>query len=168
MTDIAQLWIKKLGLKRHPEGGFYREIYRSDEFINKKSLPERYSSYRNYSTSIYYLLAGIEISTFHRIKSDEIWHFYDGAPLFIYILKEDHTLQKVVLGNRIDKNELPQVVIKRGNWFAAEVSRKNSFTLTGCTVAPGFDFDDVEFAKKEEMTRSYPQYAQIFNKLCAD
>ena len=78
MISSAKYWIEKLNFEKHPEGGWFKEVYRSEEVIPKKSLPEYFPGSRNISTSIYYLLEGDDFSAFHRIKSDEIWHYYEG------------------------------------------------------------------------------------------
>ena len=89
MNAKAKYYIDKLKLIPHPEGGYYKEIYRSGEFISIKGLPKRYNSKRVFSTSIYFLLEGKQISRFHRLKSDEVWHFYDGNPVVLYILNNN-------------------------------------------------------------------------------
>ncbi|MEZ5198660.1 MAG: cupin domain-containing protein [Bacteroidales bacterium] len=93
----AQNWIDHLKLQKHPEGGYFREVYRSQEFMHKKGLPNRYNSFRNFSTSIYFLLESNDISAFHRLKSDEIWHFYEGSPISIYFIIPSGKLGKMVL-----------------------------------------------------------------------
>jgi len=165
MSNTANYWIEKLELTKHPEGGFFREIYRSTEIINKKGLPLRYNSFRSFSTSIYFLLKGSEFSAFHRLKSDEIWHFYDGCPLLIYILTPDGKMATVKLGQNLEKGERFQFAIPKGAWFAAKPEEKNLFSLLGCTVAPGFDFDDFELAKAEKLAKKYPQHQRLIDKL---
>ncbi len=161
MTRSAKYWIKKLNLSKHPEGGYFREVYRSKEFINKKSLPARYTSFRSFSTSIYFLLESHEFSAFHRLKSDEIWHFYDGSPLSLLIIEKTGVLKKIKLGKTPENNEVFQAVIEKGNWFAAKVNEPDSFSLIGCTVAPGFDFEDFELGKKSKLVELYPQHSDI-------
>jgi len=117
--DSASFWIKHLSLTKHPEGGWFREVYRSCEIISKKGLPARYSGFRNFSTSIYYLLESREFSAFHRIASDEIWHFYKGSPLSIYIINPSGNMMRVVLGSDPTQNQLFQFTIPKGHWFAA-------------------------------------------------
>jgi uncharacterized protein len=166
MTE-ADIIIKALGLLPHPEGGYYKEIYRSEEIINVSALPERYPESRNFSTSIYYMLLGKKISHFHQLKSDEIWHFYSGSPVIIHCLNHDG-YSKNVVGNNILKGELPQFIIKKGTWFAAEVADKNNFSLIGCTVAPGFDFKDFLLASRNELTKEYPLYNELITKFTYD
>ncbi len=165
MGQSAQYWIEKLKLAKHPEGGYFREVYRANEIISKKSLPDRYSSFRPFSTSIFFLLKGNEFSAFHRLKSDEIWHFYDGSPLLLYLIDSKGKLTTVRVGRNPDKNELLQIAIPKGFWFAAEVVDKNSFSLIGCTVSPGFDFEDFELGSKELLTNKFPQHKSLIKRL---
>jgi predicted cupin superfamily sugar epimerase len=161
LNKKASEYIKELELELHPEGGYFKEIYRSDEIIKGNSLPERYNSDRNFSTSIYFLLEGQQISKFHRLKSDEIWHFYDGSSIKIFIINFDGILSEYTLGRNIEKGEILQLGIEHDHWFAAKIIDKNSFSLIGCTVAPGFDFNDFELANREYMLNSFPQYRDI-------
>ncbi len=148
-------WIKHLNLEAHPEGGFYKETYRSQETITRQSLPARFEGNRNFSTAIYFLLRSQDRSVFHRIKSDELWHFYQGSTLSIYMLTDKGlTIQK--LGTDLLQGESPQVVVPANCWFGARVEEKETYALCGCTVAPGFDFKDFEMAGREELLRQYP------------
>jgi len=156
-----EYWIEKLNLLKHPEGGYFREIYRSHELIDAASLPLRYGGKRAFSTSIYFLLKSGEFSAFHRLKSDEIWHFYYGSPLILYMINNNGKLLKQLLGNNPDKNEHLQIVIEKGNWFAASVMKPASYSLMACSVSPGFDFLDFELAKKDELLKEYPQYYEV-------
>ncbi|NPD44332.1 MULTISPECIES: cupin domain-containing protein [unclassified Lentimicrobium] len=153
MKKIASYWVKQLDLAPHPEGGYYKEIYRAEEFIKADSLPERFTGDRNHSTAIYYLLEEGDYSCFHRIKSDEIWHHYAGGVIHIYIL-EDHTIKLLKLGMDIEGGEQPVCVVPKNTWFAAEPSPETEYALAGCTVAPGFDFQDFEMANQEQL-KSY-------------
>jgi len=164
MKTAAQ-WIEKLGLKQHPEGGYYKEEYRSDEEIGKTQLPPRYNGARNFATSIYFLLKSNEFSSFHRIKSDETWHFYQGTQLELLVLKHDGTLVSYLLGDDFESGERLQITIPRNHWFAARVKQKLSFALLGCTVAPGFHFEDFELASRNQLTEQFPQHRNIIEKL---
>jgi predicted cupin superfamily sugar epimerase len=165
MNKTAQDWITKLGLKKHPEGGYYKETYRSEETISSSALPLRYNGERNFGTAIYFLLTGSEFSAFHRLKTDEIWHFYTGCSLTVHIITKhgDYIQQK--LGANWEENEDFQVILKAGDWFGAEVNNSSSYTLIGCTLAPGFDFQDFELAPQENLLNLYPQYSSIITKL---
>ncbi len=161
----AAYWIRNLELIPHPEGGYYRETYRAQESIAANGLPDRFKGLRQFSTAIYYLLEGKQYSKFHRLKSDEMWHFYAGTGLVIYSIDENGNLEKFELGADFGKGERLQVVIPAGHWFGAHVVKPTSYALTGCTVSPGFDFGDFETAKKEEMLKQYPKHKAIIQKL---
>ncbi len=164
MHEKSKFYISNLQLKPHPEGGYYREVYRSEEFINSEYLPQRFNSNRNFSTSIYFLLDGEQRSNFHRLKSDEIWHFYDGSSIIIFVINENGNLFKYFLGENLSKGETFQVVVKQNCWFAAELKEKNSFGLVGCTVSPGFDYKDFELADRNFLIKQFPQHEEIIKK----
>ncbi len=155
--------IEKLKLVPHPEGGYFKEIYRSDEIIPANSIPS-FPFPRNVSTSIYYLLIKNDISHFHRIKSDEIWHYYEGSSVIIHIIDIDGNYHIKKLGNKLEEEENFQAIVPKGTWFAAEISDKDSFALVGCTVAPGFHFDDFELGDRKELTGKFPQHRDLIIK----
>ena len=159
----ADYWVDRLNLEKHPEGGFFKEIYRADETIAQEALPERFSGDRAFSTSIYYLLNKVDISMFHRIKQDEIWHFYEGTPLTIHCISPDGVYSASVLGRDIECGEAFQVVVKSGCYFAAETNNKDSFSLVGCTVAPGFDFADFEMPSRIDLINAFPEHEKIID-----
>jgi len=165
LKQDAGYWIKKLGLKRHPEGGYYRETYRCDDIIPESALPERYEGARSISTAIYFLLCGTDFSAFHRIKADELWHFYYGSSLTIHIIDQAGSYSEIALGSGSEKGESFQATVKSGCWFGANLADPLSFALVGCTVAPGFDFRDFEMADGNELSRLYPEHASIIKKL---
>lgn len=156
--------IEQLRLMPHPEGGYFKEIYRSKEFIGKESLPIRFESARTLSTSIYYMLTENDISLFHKIQSDEIWHFYKGTTIIIHQISSDGIYTEFKLGSNLGAGELPQIIIKNNNWFAAEVKDKNSFGLVGCTVSPGFDFKDFELAERYTLIEKFPEHEKLIKK----
>ena len=158
-TIDAQDWIDKLKLSIHPEGGAYKEIYRSD-IIWQPDVNHPIKENRSLSTSIYYLLRSGEFSAFHRIKSDEIWHHYDGDDLIIYELNPKDGLVRHLLG-KSHADALPQVCIRAGVWFASRVAENGKYTLAGCTVSPGFDFQDFELAAKNTLLNDYPIHKNI-------
>jgi len=162
MHDKALYYIKKLQLKKHLEGGYFREIYRAGDLVLIDAPSKRLK--RNFSTSIYFLLAGKQISAFHKLNADEIWHFYDGGPVKIYIIDPDGKFAEVVLGKKTEKGEVFQTTIKKNHWFAAEVLSKRSFVLVGCTVSPGFDFSDFELGRRDEMIKIFPQHQLLIEK----
>lgn len=165
MSKDADYWVEKLQLKEHPEGGYFREVYRSDEIIMSENLPNRYEGAHSFSTAIYYLLKGSQFSAFHRLKSDEVWHFYAGSSLTIHIISEAGEYAQINLDNHLEEEATPQAVVPAGCWFGVTVDDKSSFTLVGCTVAPGFDFSDFELADRKDLLQLYPQHSAIINQL---
>lgn len=161
----AEYYISKLELQKHPEGGWFKEVYRADELIKKEHLPERYSGSRHHSTSISFLLTSDSFSAFHRIRSDELWHFYEGSPVTVYMIDHAGNYSEITLGRNIEAGEVYQCVIPQGVWFGAKVNAVDSFCLVGCTVAPGFHFDDFELASREKLTGEYPQHKEIIEEL---
>ena len=157
----ARYWIQNLCLCKHPEGGYFRETYVSKDAIGVCCLGSGYDGPRPVSTAIYFLLPGNEFSAFHRLRSDEIWHHYDGSSLTIHMLVQDGGYRKIRMGLDYKNGEQPQVLIPAGVWFAAHVNDKASFTLSGCTVAPGFNFRDFELGQRDELVKKYPEYKQL-------
>ncbi len=158
----AQYWIKHLNLTSHPEGGYFKEVYRSDEGITRNSLPYRFPDDRAFSTSIYFLLEKGDFSAFHRIKSDEVWHFYDGDPVSIYVIDNNGKLTTHRLGLSPENSILPQVTISANNWFASEST--GIFSLVGCTVSPGFDFNDFEMGDRNALIKQYANHVEIIEQ----
>lgn len=165
MNTVDQL-IFHYGLVPHPEGGYYKETYRSAESVMANALPERFGGTRSFSTAIYFLLEQGNFSAFHKIKSDECWHFYAGQTLLVHIIHQDGSWQTVKLGSNAAAGEVFQFVVPANCWFASEPDPATSFAFTGCTVSPGFDFADFELAKAEELSRIYPQHAAGIRRLC--
>ena len=165
MKERIDRLVETLSLLPHPEGGFYRETYRSEGVIAESHLGNGYEGSRNYATSIYFLLTSESFSAFHRIKQDEIWHFYDGAPLHLHIISPEGVYSKILVGKDIDKGEIPQATVYGGSWFASEVPQADSYALVGCTVSPGFDFRDFELARGQELSEAYPQHQEIIMRL---
>ena len=165
MRPGADYWIEKLQLDTHVEGGSYRELYRSTGTIAANALPASFTGSRNYCTGIYFLLTHLQFSAFHRIKSDELWHFYYGDALTIYEIDPQGMLIQHQLGTDIEKRQTFQCTIRAGNWFASKVAPGGEYALVGCTVAPGFDFADFELANREELAAIYPQHASLIRSL---
>ncbi|MDX1284884.1 MAG: cupin domain-containing protein [Draconibacterium sp.] len=153
--NTSSYWIKNLDLQKHPEGGWYKEVYRSGEVIPGGSIQPTFTEDRNCSTSIYYLLERKDFSSFHRIKSDEIWHYYEGTSSVEIVSIEENKIRIQKLGNNPEKEESFQVLVKANTWFAARLNNKEGFALTGCTVSPGFHFDDFEMAD-ENLLNEFP------------
>jgi predicted cupin superfamily sugar epimerase len=160
----AEYWISKLGMQKHPEGGYFVETYRSDEIIPKNCLNERYPSDRNISTTIYFLLTKDSPSKFHRIKSDEFWFYHQGGTLEIKIIDKEGNLESKKLGVNFDSYERLQHYIPQNNWFGAEVI-EGDYVLISCTVAPGFDFSDFEIGNRNSLIGEYPNHTEIINRL---
>lgn len=162
----VQQLIQQYNLQPHPEGGWYKETYKSDEYISGSTLPERFGGSRVFSTAIYFLLEQGNFSAFHRIKSDECWHFYAGDPLVVYVMQLNGRLDIIHLGNDIEKGQVFQFVVPANCWFASRPAPGSTFCLVGCTVAPGFDFTDFELAKASSLTALFPQHKAIIEELC--
>jgi predicted cupin superfamily sugar epimerase len=162
----SQHLIKQFNLLPHPEGGYYKETYRSTETINANALPSRFLGNRSFSTAIYFLLEKGNFSTFHKIQSDECWHFYAGDVLHVHVIHSDGKLETIELGNDITNGQTFQYIVPAGCWFASEPAPGSEFSFVGCTVAPGFDFADFELAKADELIKLCPQHQMIIKRLC--
>jgi len=165
MPQSAQYWIDKLKLIAHPEGGYYRETYRSELSIAREALPPQFTGARLVSTAIYFLLEGENFSAFHRLRSDELWHFYAGGSISVDVIEPDGSHSEIRVGSNPEDGEVLQAAITAGRWFASRVRDPRSFALAGCTVAPGFDFADFELGKRPELIRLYPQHRKLIEQL---
>lgn len=161
----AQDWVESLGLEPHPEGGFYRETYRSPRLLGGRVA---------ISTAIYFLLRRRDISAFHRITSDEVWHLYAVSPLTrlrIWRLTPEGRLGTFLLGNEPARNEVFQDMVPAGDWFAGEVEvldggdAEGAYALVGCTVSPGFQFSEFELADCEVLSRQWPEHRDLIKRL---
>nr|WP_299339663.1 cupin domain-containing protein [Allomuricauda sp.] len=164
MKEVEEL-IQRFGLQPHPEGGFFKETYRSEGEILESSLSEDYEGERNYSTCIYFLLTSDTFSAFHKINQDEIWHFYSGGPLRIHSISEEGAYTSYELGNDFQSGFVPQAIVPGGNWFAAETLDPDSYSFVGCTVAPGFDFEDFVLPSQKELLEKFPIHEQLIRRL---
>ncbi len=168
-SPTAEEVIEQLGLKPLPaEGGWYLESYRAGEVLDKEALPARYGGNRVFSTGIYYLLKSGERSLLHRLKSDEMWHFYGGAPLHLVEIAPDGGVHESRLGFDLAAGERPQHTVKSGTWFGATPAEKHSFTLVGCTVAPGFEFADLEFGARKDLLARFPAASAVVVAFTSD
>ena len=161
----AKYWIDKLQLIPHPEGGYYRQTYWAELMLEKAALPPEFGGSRAVSTAIYFLLQGTDFSAFHQLESDEMWHFYAGGTLVVDVLAKDGEHSEILLGSDAQAGETFQAVVKAGCWFGSRVRDAGSFALVGCTVSPGFDFADLQLAKREELVRLYPQHRELIEGL---
>ncbi|NQX78325.1 cupin domain-containing protein [Gilvibacter sp.] len=165
MKNTLEQLITKFDLKPHPEGGYYKETYRSSGTIAEANLPAAYDGERNYATSIYFLLMADNFSSFHRINQDEIWHFYDGSPLLLHIITPEGVYSEHLIGIDLSRGEVPQYVVPGGCWFAAEVIEPSGFSFIGCTVSPGFSFADFQLGKRSELINDFPKHADVIERL---
>ena len=170
----ANYWIDKLQLSEHPEGGYYKETYKADITVNlqvetrkNQQVNQSKNKPHSISSTIYYMLNGKQVSFFHRLKrADEMWHFYTGSSMTIYLIEE--TTRKLLglkLGDNSENGEMFQVLIKRGSWFGAMINDPSSYSLVGCTVCPAFTFEDFELANRKTLISMYPEHKSIIKKL---
>lgn len=153
----AKDYIRLLNLQAHPEGGYYRETYRDQNSYPLQDI-NGINGERNFSTAIYFLVEKENFSALHRIKSDEVWHFYAGDALEVIEIDERGELRFTKVGHHLEKGEVFQYVVKAGNWFGSRLAEGGNFALVGCTVSPGFDFADFEMAEREKLLAAFPQY----------
>ncbi len=161
----AEYWIDRLGLVAHPEGGYFKETFRSPEILQEDSLGQDYIGSRNASTAIYFLVTAEKPSHFHRLATDEIWHHYAGDALELIFIHPNGDLESKWLGKSDAKGCMPQLIAPAGSWFAGRVA--SGFALCGCTMAPGFDFADFELAGRQMLLEAYPAHAEMIDALTA-
>ncbi|MEZ0486606.1 cupin domain-containing protein [Fibrella aquatica] len=165
----ASGYIAAFGMEAHPEGGFYVQTYEAAEHISKAALPDRFGGDRPYSTAIYFLLENHHRSALHRIQSDEVWHFYAGGPLHVYMIEPGSgTLSVIRLGSNPERGEVFQAVVPAGYWFGSKpvgLADEPPFSLVGCTVAPAFNFAEFELANQADMLTLFPQHKAIIELL---
>lgn len=158
--------IERLGLKPlEIEGGYYFETFRSEEKVKASYLPNRYDNDRCLSTAIYYLLTPETKSNIHRVRSDEIFHFYLGDPVQMIHLNPNGSSNILFLGNNIASGQRPQVVVPSGVWQGSKLVEGGEFALMGTTVAPGFEPEDYEQGIRNELTEMFPQHKKIIDSL---
>lgn len=159
MKHDATYYIENLNLAPHPEGGYYTSSFASNEEM--KVGPAN----RKLFTSIYFLLETGDVSHFHRLKSDEIWYYHAGSPLTIHIIDEDGNYTEQKLGLDIENGEIPQAIVSKNTIFGSSLIDNNGFSLVGCMVSPGFDFEDFELFSQEELIKDYPDHIEVIKKL---
>ncbi|HWB61958.1 MAG TPA: cupin domain-containing protein [Chitinophagales bacterium] len=166
MEKDAKYYVDKFQLQPHPEGGWFAETYRCATGVNLAGSAAGFTGYRSFSTGIYFLLDASSFSAFHRIKSDEMWHFYAGYCLEVFVIDPaTGSLHIIMLGNDPDAGEVYQAVVKAGCWFASRVKHPGMFALVGCTVAPGFDFADFEMADGDKLADEFQQHEELIRSL---
>lgn len=156
MVKEITYWVEKLEMLPHPEGGFYKETYRSEQ-----SIP---GTNRQLMTGIYFLLTSDNVSRFHRIKSDEMWFYHAGSPLIVHTLDENGHSQNHV-GLDFEAGQQPQFLVPKDTIFGSSVLLEDSYSLVSCVVAPGFDFADFELFSKEELLPLFPAHKAIIERL---
>ncbi|SRR5690606_23797861 len=156
----AQFYISQLGLEPHPEGGFHKQTFVSEEMTNTGKDKQR-----KLYTSIYFLLRSEDISRLHRLQSDELWYYHGGSSLTVHIIDEKGDYKEVKLGLQLDKGEVPQVLVPKHSIFGSSVNEENTFSLVGCMVSPGFEYEDFELFTIDELLKDYPQHEEIIRKL---
>lgn len=156
--------VDRLQLKPHPDGGYYKETYRSSGGIDNAGLEEGYEGDRNYSTCIYFLLTSDSFSLFHRIRQDEIWHFYDGSPINLHTISPNGQHTEHIIGRAFDKGQVPQLVVSGGDWFVTEVMEEGAYSLVGCTVSPGFNFEDLVLADRQDLISKFPIHQGLITR----
>jgi hypothetical protein len=155
-----------LGLKPLPqEGGFFAESYRSGEKLAGNSLPARYSGDRSFGTAIYFLLTPDTFSAVHKLATDEIYHFYLGDPVELLLLGNDGSGEVVTIGTDLDRGMKPQFTVPRGAWQGSRLKIGGAFALLGTTMAPGFEFADLELARRETLLASHPAFSALIRHL---
>ncbi len=162
--DAKQL-INLFDLTAHPEGGYYKEVYRSKGIIKSKDLTTNFNGDRNYCTSIYFLLTSDKFSAFHKINQDEIWHFYKGSAIKLHTISPQGKYAFVIIGNNFENGEVLQFTVPANYFFAAEVLKQNSHAFVGCNVSPGFDFRDFTLPSCKDLSKQFPKHIEIIKKL---
>lgn len=161
----AAFFIDKLELQPHPEGGYYKEVYRSEDIISFNCLSIRYNGDRCAMTSIYYLLQEENKSHFHKVNSDETWHYYEGdSTIELLMITHEGRVKRIRLGRDLTCGEYFQFTVPKNCWFAAHLVNKSGFALVGCTVAPGFEFKDFHLGKAHELKALYPSLSRIIDQ----
>lgn len=168
MLDTADAWIDHLDLDAHPEGGYYRETYRTDESVPASALPDRFDGPRDVATLIYFLLPAESFSALHRIQQDEIWHFYAGAPITLHQIDAEGTYTMQTLGRAVTEGQQLHTVVPAGMWFGATVDADDGYGLAGCTTAPAFEFADFELADRAALAETFPQHREMIERLTRD
>lgn len=154
--------VDQLDLLPHPEGGYYKESYRS-KLAHLPPSELNIAEPRNISTAIYFLLTKGNFSAFHRIKQDELWHHYLGDAIAVHTISPEGKYAKLLLGKNFTIGEFPQHLVKGGTWFASE--SLGEYSLAGCTVAPGFDFADFEMPDQADLLKLFPKHEDVIRRL---
>ena len=160
-----QYYISKLGLEPHPEGGYFKRTFESQEQITDQELTVDFEGKRMLYTSIYFLLTSNDVSHFHRLQSDELWYYHAGSPLSVHMIDENGEYTEHKLGLDLENGEVPQVLVPKNTIFGSSVKDRETFSLVGCMVSPGFEYQDFELFTQEELLLKYPQHKEIIMKI---
>lgn len=161
----ANYYVSKLGMDPHPEGGYYKRTFESQEQTSDQELSVEFEGKRKLYTSIFFLLGSNDISHLHRLKSDELWYYHAGSPLTIHVIDENGEYKESKLGINLDEGETPQVLVPKNSIFGSSVMDEDTFSLVGCMVSPGFEFRDFELFTQDELLSKYPQHKDVIMKL---
>lgn len=164
-NNNADYWVSKLGLLPHPEGGYYKRTFESEERTSDEELTVDFDGKRKLYTSIYFLLTTNDVSHFHRLKSDELWYYHAGSPLTIHIIHGNGEYEEIKLGMNLDNGEVLQALVPKNSIFGSSVTEKDACSLVGCMVSPGFEFQDFELFTQAELLAQYPSHKEIIMKL---
>ena len=163
-----QYYISKLGLEPHPEGGYFKRTFESQEQITDQELTVDFEGKRMLYTSIYFLLTSNDVSHFHRLQSDELWYYHAGSPLSVHMIDENGEYTEHKLGLDLENGEVPQVLVPKNTIFGSSVKDRETFSLVGCMVSPGFEYQDFELFTQEELLLKYPEHKEIIMKIAYD
>ena len=163
-----QYYISKLGLEPHPEGGYFKRTFASQEQITDQELTVHFEGKRMLYTSIYFLLTSNDVSHFHRLQSDELWYYHAGSPLSVHMIDENGEYTEHKLGLDLENGEVPQVLVPKNTIFGSSVKDRETFSLVGCMVSPGFEYQDFELFTQEELLLKYPEHKEIIVKIAYD
>ncbi len=162
----ADWLIRHLALEPHPgEGGFFRETYRSSMRLAKDAPGNTYGAERSMSTAIYYLLTEKSFSAMHRLRTDEIFHFYLGDPVRLFLIPEGGAPRTIVMGQDLERGQTVQALVPAGAWQGLSLAPGGAFALLGTTVAPGFEYEDFELGRREELVARFPDQREVLGKL---
>lgn len=165
MTLTPATIIERLDLQPHPEGGYYREAFRAPTTVDHPGIPAGENRQRCGGSLIYYLLEAEDFSAFHRVRwTEEIWHFYAGAPVELHMIDADGRHSVRTIHDSFGETE-PTCVVPAGCWQAARLADTSGWALCGCTVAPGFEFADFQMPPRSELLQRFGQHAAVIEAL---
>lgn len=154
------IWIDHYKMAGHEEGGFFYQVLKSDQKIQLEGQAER-ALY----TSIYFLLTSDNPSRFHRLTADEVWYYHYGSPLTVHMISPEGEYEQVTLGTDIEKGQVLQAVVPKHTIFGSTVEDADAYSLVSCMVSPGFEYDDFELFKRQDLLAQYPEYQEIIERL---